>query len=161
MKQAGIDMLPPEAGIPMVRRELTSIGDGSEIIVAQSLGIMLSEFDKSGGLDIDKVKFQRAMVGKITGMGLYSGLTVETELDPKKQPFLHDHQIDGTPVLPGVMGIEALAEIAKILFPDLYIEAIEKVDFSSPFKFYRNEPRVVKTKVQFKPDRKGVIAQCQ
>ena len=31
---------------------------------------------------------------------------------PPRQPFLHDHRIDGTPVLPGVMGMEAFAEAA-------------------------------------------------
>ena len=165
MKQAGIEMLPPEAGIPIVRRELLNSGEGSEVIVGQNLGLMLKEFDETGGLNVDQIsksiKSAGVMVGKITGMGLYSGLTVETELDPKKQPFLYDHQIDNTPVLPGVMGIEAMAEAAKVLFPDLYIDAIEEVNFSSPFKFYRNEPRVVITRVQFIPDGKNILAQCQ
>ena len=52
---------------------------------------------------------QGIMIGKISGMGLHSGLAIETTLDPKEQAFLYDHQIDGTPVLPGVMGIEAFA----------------------------------------------------
>ena len=69
--------------------------------------------------------------------GLYSGLTMETTLDPNAQPFLHDHQIDGTPVLPGVMGIEAFAEAALCMLPDWHIEAIEEVNFLAPFKFYR------------------------
>ena len=58
------------------------------------------------------------MLGKVAGLGVHSGLTIETTLDPKVQPFLHDHQIDGTPVLPGVMGIEAFAEAALSCFPD-------------------------------------------
>ena len=44
-------------------------------------------------------------------------MTIETTLDPEAQPFLHDHQIDGTPVLPGVMGIEAFAEAALCMLP--------------------------------------------
>ena len=83
------------------------------------------------------------MIGKITGMGLHSGLTIETTLDPAIQPFLHDHRIDGTPVLPGVMGIEAFAEAALCLLPGWHIEAIEDVNFLAPFKFYRDEPRTV------------------
>jgi acyl transferase domain-containing protein/acyl carrier protein/NAD(P)-dependent dehydrogenase (short-subunit alcohol dehydrogenase family) len=165
MKQAGIDMLSPEAGIAIVRRELINIGAGNEVIVGQNLGVMLKEFDETGGMDVDQVSrllnSPGIMVGKITGMGLYSGLTVDTELDPKTQPFLYDHQIDNIPVLPGVMGIEAMAEAAKVLFPDLYIEAIEEVNFSSPLKFYRSEPRIVTTRVQFTSDGKEIIAQCQ
>jgi hypothetical protein len=34
---------------------------------------------------------------------------METMLDPTIQPFLRDHQIESTPVLLGVMGIEAFA----------------------------------------------------
>ena len=57
------------------------------------------------------------MVGKIASIDIQSGITIETTLDPTNQPFLHDHQIDGTPVLPGVMGIEAFAEAALCCFP--------------------------------------------
>ena len=50
MKQAGIDMLPPEAGIPVVRRELTS-GTAGELVIGNRLGILVEEFDPQGGLD--------------------------------------------------------------------------------------------------------------
>ncbi|MFQ5584466.1 MAG: SDR family oxidoreductase, partial [Calditrichia bacterium] len=126
MKQAGIDMLPPEAGIPFIRRELTAGNRSDEVVVGLRLGVMLNEFDDTGGLDVsesgklNKVLAKRGiMLETVKGMGLYSGLTVEVALDPEKQPFLHDHQIGGTPVLPGVMGIEALVEAAKAIFPGL------------------------------------------
>ena len=76
---------------------------------------------------------------KIVSLGLADGYTVETTLDPHEQPFLHDHQIDGTPVLPGVMGIEAFAEAALCVLPGWHVEAIEDVSFLAPFKFYRGE----------------------
>ncbi len=164
MKQAGIDMLAPEAGIPFVRRELISGGRG-EVIVAQNLGIMLKEFDESGGLDVAKTGVFDAipgvMTGKIVGMGLYSGLRVETTLDPAKQPFLYDHQINGTPVLPGVMGIEAMAEAARLLYPERHILAIENVDFHSPFKFYRSQPRTVTLRADFTTEGDDIVADCQ
>ena len=61
--------------------------------------------------------------------GFTCPLTIETVLDPAIQPFLHDHQIDGTPVLPGVMGIEAFAEAALCLLPGWHVETIEDVEF--------------------------------
>jgi 3-oxoacyl-(acyl-carrier-protein) synthase/acyl carrier protein/NAD(P)-dependent dehydrogenase (short-subunit alcohol dehydrogenase family) len=164
MKQAGIDMLAPEAGIPYVRRELVGGGCG-EVVVAQRLGIMLKEFDESGGLDTEKAgRFDGGlgvMTGKVVGMGLYSGLTVETALDPSEQPFLYDHQINGTPVLPGVMGIEALAEAARLLFPERHIGAIENVNFFSPFKFYRSQPRTVTLHANFSVEGADLIADCK
>jgi NAD(P)-dependent dehydrogenase (short-subunit alcohol dehydrogenase family) len=116
MEVAGIDMLPMEAGIPLIRRELTAGATRGEIVIGLRLGILVNEWDVTGGLDTAAAagtkRLQGPMIGKVTGAGLHSGLTIETTLDPKLQPFLHDHQIEGTPVLPGVMGVEAFVEAA-------------------------------------------------
>ncbi len=167
MEMAGIDMIPPEAGIPIVRRELTS-GACGEVVIAQRLGVLLNEWDATGGLDVEALAAsagahaqQGPMAGRITGVGVYSGLTMETTLDPAVQPFLYDHRIDGTPVLPGVMGIEAFAEVALCLHPGWHIEAIEAVDFLAPFKFYKNEPRMVTLQALIHPERGKLIADCR
>src|ERR1019366_4672241 len=162
MELAGIDMLPAEAGVPLIRRELTVGGTRGEIVIGQRLGVLMNEFDPAGGLaEVSAEKRSLAqgpagcgvMIGKIASAGLYSPLTIETMLDPAIQPFLHDHQIDGTPVLPGVMGIEAFAEAALCLLPGWHVEAIEEVNFLAPFKFYRNEPRAVSVEATIHPHR--------
>jgi len=101
------------------------------------------------------------MIGEIRGMGLYGGLTVETALDPAKQPFLYDHQISQTPVLPGVMGMEAMAETARLIFPDRTVGAIENVNFFTPFKFYRNQPRTLTIKAEYSVDKDDIVADCR
>ncbi len=138
------------------------------MIIAQRLGIMLNEFDETGGLDTsagnaldEMLKNRGVMVEKIVGMNLYSGLTIETTLDPAQQPFLYDHKINGTPVLPGVMGLEALVEAAKIIFPELHVIGIEDVNFMAPFKFYRNEPRTVTVHAHFRQENEDIIADCR
>jgi len=169
MESAGIDMLLPEAGVPLIRRELISGGTRGEVVIAQRLGILLNEFDSTGGLDARAVEVsheerstrQGPMIGKVASAGLYAPLTIETTLDPAIQPFLHDHQIDGTPVLPGVMGIEAFAEAALCLLPGWHIEAIEEVNFLAPFKFYRGEPRLITVETVIHPDGDALIADCQ
>ena len=169
MELAGIDMLPPEAGIPLIRRELTLGTSGGELVIGQRLGIMLNEWDETGGLDTialaaatkGRIPAQGPMVGTITGMGLYGGLTMETTLDPAAQPFLYDHRIDGTPVLPGVMGIEAFAEAALCMHPGWSVETIEEVNFLAPFKFYRDEPRTVIIQAMFYPHGDSLRADCR
>ncbi len=127
MELAGIDMLPPEAGIPLIRRELTVGGTRGEIVVGQRLGVLLDEWDATGGLDTSAAETRTQsqahgpMIGKIASVGLQTGFKIETTLDPAIQPFLHDHQIDGTPVLPGVMGVEAFAEAALNLLPGWHV----------------------------------------
>jgi acyl transferase domain-containing protein/acyl carrier protein len=180
MEFAGIDMLPPEAGIPLIRRELTAGGTRGEIVVAQRLGILMNEWDSTGGLNATQMEEGAAdvgaqmrppgalpqetpgvMIGRVVSMGLQHGLTIETTLDPKVQPFLYDHQINGKPVLPGVMGIEAFAEAALWMLPGWHIEAVEDVNFLAPFKFYRNDPRTLTTQALISPHGDDLVAQCR
>ncbi len=135
-------------------------------MIGERLGVLLKEWDPTGGLDISAAepsspKFAGPMGGRIVNAGLYNGITIETVLDPKAQPFLEDHQIDGTPVLPGVMGIEAFAEAAARLLPGWYVEAVEGVNFLAPFKFYRTEPRTLTIEAVIRPQLEGLIAECR
>jgi len=162
MAAAGIDMLPPEAGVPMIRRELTLGGTRGEVVVAKRLGILQNEWDATGGLDTAALEVATGpMIGKIVGFGLRDGLVIETTLTPAEQPFLNHHRIDGKPVLPGVMGIEAFAETALRLFPGWYIQAVEDVNFMAPFKFYRDESRAVTVQAVFYPQGDSVVAECR
>ena len=168
MEMAGIDMLPPEAGTPLIRRELTGGSTRGEIVIGQRLGILSKEWDASGGLDPSSPdrawKSSPAvgpMVGKVASMSLYDGYSIESTLDPSLQGFLRDHQIDGTPVLPGVMGIEAFAEAALSLVPGWHVEAIEDISFLAPFKFYRSEPRAVRIEMTIHPRGDRLAADCR
>ena len=166
MELAGIDMLSPEAGVPLIRRELTAGGTRGEVVIGQRFGVLLNEWDAAGGLDTSAAGASKSlsaqgpldsktgpMFGKMASVDLQRGITIVTTLDPVIQPFLHDHQIDGTPVLPGVMGIEAFAEAAQSLLPGWHVAAIEDVNFLAPFKFYRNEPRAVTVEAIIHPKR--------
>jgi NAD(P)-dependent dehydrogenase (short-subunit alcohol dehydrogenase family) len=146
MEAAGIDLLAPEVGIPTVRRELLA-GAADEIVVGGRLGFLGDEWDPTGGLDVAKVKaalLARAggftMVGESTGAPLYGELSVETRLDPAEQPFLFDHKIEGVPVLPGVMGLEAFAEVACVLCSHGVVTGVRDVEFLAPLKFHRMTP---------------------
>ena len=159
MEMAGIDMLPPEAGIPWIRRELTTDAGSGEVLVAGRLGVLFQPFDATGGLDASAVA-PGPMLGAAT-LALDGHATVETSLDPAVQPFLFDHRIEGTAVLPGVMGLEGFAEAALSIAPGWHAEAVENVDFLSPFKFYRGEPRPVTVEARFHPEGEALVADCR
>lgn len=168
MELAGIDMLPPEAGIPVIRRELTAGATRGEVLIGVRLGVLLNEFDPDGGLLESSADLPRKispqigpMVGEIASVSLYDGYSIETTLDPNAQPFLHDHQIGSTPVLPGVMGVEAFAEAALCLLSGWQVESIEEIHFLAPFKFYRGEPRVQRIETQVCPQGDRLIAECR
>ena len=156
MEMAGIDMLPPEAGVPWIRRELTAGAARGEVVVAGRLGALLKEWDATGGLEAVR-DAARPDDWRRARMDLDGRVTVETALDPALQPFLDDHRIDGTPVLPGVMGIEGFAEAALSVAPGWHVEAVEDIDFLAPFKFYRGEPRPVTIEARFRAEGDALV----
>ena len=127
----------------------------------------MNEWDHAGGLDETAANAPHErhargpMVGEIKSVSLHGGLAIETTLDPAVQPFLYDHKIDGTPVLPGVMGIEAFAEAATQLCPGWRLEAVEEVNFLAPFKFYRSEPRVLSIEAAIHQQHDSLLADCR
>ncbi|MFO0548309.1 MAG: SDR family oxidoreductase [Polyangiaceae bacterium] len=150
MAAAGIDMLPPEHGVPIVHRELAAAGKGGEVVIGGRLGALFAERDETGGLDSERANESRMrgpMIGRVLRAGVAGPVVVETELDPKREPFLDDHRIDGIAVLPGVMGMEGFAELAALFGAGPRI--LEDVEFRAPFKFYRDEPRVVRLEGEF------------
>ena len=153
MELAGIEVLPPDEGIAWIRRELVG-GTPGEVVVARALGLMTAERDQTGG--IDPAAFETAgagpMIGTVERAGVHSGIVVHTTLDPVEQPFLTDHRIDGTPVLPGVMAMEAFAEVARLVAPSRQVVAVEDVRFDAPLKFYRDEPRTVTLRAHVRRD---------
>ncbi|HEX9041981.1 MAG TPA: SDR family NAD(P)-dependent oxidoreductase, partial [Trebonia sp.] len=162
MARAGIELLAPAAGIPWTGLELASGSHRGEVVVGGQLGVLVTEQDLTGGLDPGAIDASAAgpMIGAVTGMGVYSGLSAQTTLDPAAQPFLRDHRIDGTPVLPGVMGIEAFAALAALAVPGMRVACVEQVDFLAPLKFYRDEPRTITVSAVIRPDGADLVADC-
>ncbi len=168
MALAGIDMLPPEVGIPVVRREIEAGGPGRELVVAGALGVLVDEPDPAGGLDptaagegLGAADAPRLLAHEVVGATTAGGLIVRAQLDPTVQPFLDHHRIDDTAVLPGVMGVEAFAEAAVLLAPGWQVAAVEEVDFLAPFKFYRDEPRVIEVVARLVLDGDELVAACR
>ena len=166
MEMAGVQVLPPEAGVAWVRRELTSMPFSGEVVVAGALGRMAAEYDDAGGVDVEALRAHHPfgpMVGEVTG-SVHDGIVSRVTLDPAAQAFLTDHRIDGTPVLPGVMGMEAFAEVAGLVAPTGYrVGDVEDVAFLAPVKFYRDQPRTLTVSAVTTPDPAGgpdLVAHC-
>ena len=161
MAAAGVDMLPAEAGVAWIRRELSTGVADREVVVAGALGALAAEFSDTGGIDPAALTADGPMLGEVVRASVHDGLVVRTMLDPTARPFLDHHRIDGTAVLPGVMGMEAFAEAARLLAPDRHVAAIENVDFRAPLKFYRDEPRTLTVTALLRPDGDDLVAECR
>ncbi len=160
MEAAGIELLPPEAGVATVRREI--LGDASgEVVVAGRLGALLSTTPTPVAGEGNAWRARAPLVHRITGMTEAGELCVQSTFDPREQPFLDHHRIDGTAVLPGVMGIELMAETAAVWLPGRLVGAIENVEFIAPFKFYRDQPRTLQLRVRFEEAGEDIVAHCR
>ncbi len=171
MKRAGVEMMPPEEAAPMVYRELVYAPAG-EAVLCGALGIMEKTWPLDGGLDLEKANAAlregnppHVMLSQVTGLDLHEGVILEAELDPASEPFLRDHAMDGTPLLPGVMGIEGFAVAAQHIATtlaapkgSLRVVQLEDVQFLTPFKFYRNQPRRLTWKAQTVKEADGLVA---
>ena len=78
-------MLPPEVGIPTIRRELTAGATRGEVVVAGRLGVMAEERAERGG--IDPARFDTAttgpMVGGVAAMGVHGASSSRPRSTPR------------------------------------------------------------------------------
>lgn len=168
MERAGIEMLKPAQAAPMVRRAL-ELGLTGEYVVAGALGALETCSDDCG---VDVAAANQAlragdpihkMFSHVTGYNVDEGIRLEAELDPAQEFYLHDHMINGVPVLPGVMGIEGFSIAAKHIVSVLgssragfEVTRLENVQFLAPFKFYGNKPRTIQWKAAALRTREGI-----
>jgi 3-hydroxymyristoyl/3-hydroxydecanoyl-(acyl carrier protein) dehydratase len=65
------------------------------------------------------------------------------EFSLESDPYLLDHSINGTPYVPGVMGLETFAEAAALM-TGTPPKALKEVRFAVPIKLLRNRPAEIK-----------------
>ena len=120
----GVDLLPADAGAALLA-DLIGARVSGEIVVAGALG----DFEPGPAhplLDSLEVSGNTARGTRVLTLA--------------RDGWIEDHAIEGTPVLPGVVGIELMGAVAKSLFPADVFAGVTDVSFDAPAKVYRNEP---------------------
>ena len=154
MKRAGIEMIHPQQAAGCVRQELEA-GTHGEVVLAGSLGLLETQKDPDGGLDIEKANIAltsgqpiHVMLSRASGFSLQDGIILEAELDPSQEAFLKDHSLNGVPLLPGVMGIEGFSIAAQHIASTLgaakggfHVSRLENIQFLTPFKLSERSPQ--------------------
>ncbi|NEN90222.1 MAG: SDR family NAD(P)-dependent oxidoreductase, partial [Okeania sp. SIO3H1] len=121
LMQQGITPIPPERGITILRR-----------LIAQSLPttsvVVTGRFGEPPTLKIEQPELPFSRFLEQTRV-YYPGveLVVDAELSTTSDPYLDDHVYQGERIFPGVMGLEAMAQVAMALHPLISGENILKV----------------------------------
>ena len=148
MEQRGIGLLPAEAGARYCC-DLIAAGVSGEAIVASGLGDLRElpgVTQHSGANDEDQpeaaARLSQVDTGLLEtieiaadGLSAEAGVLLEAE-----EPYLNHHRIDGTPVLPGVIGIEMCTQLCTRLASKRPFSGVENFRFLRPVKLHRDEP---------------------
>ena len=120
-------MLPPEVGVPVVRRELTAAGDGGEVLVARLARASCSRSATppaaSTPRPTEPSRHAGPMTGRIAALTVGGGCAVRDRARPEPPGLPQRPPHRRHPVLPGVMGIEGFAEAAAALLPGWHVTA--------------------------------------
>ncbi len=122
--ERGVQMLPAAAGAAL-SVDLVSSGQTGEVLVSGALGGLLPS---AAHPLVDAIDFDG------------EDWVLRRRLSLESDPWIADHSIDGTPVLPGVIGIELMAALAGAVRPGAAYRGVEDVRFDAPVKLHRGEP---------------------
>jgi NAD(P)-dependent dehydrogenase (short-subunit alcohol dehydrogenase family)/acyl carrier protein len=146
MKRAGIDMLDPAEGLPVIRNALIA-GYSGEAVVGRRLGILVTPFDKDGGLDVDGSS-AGAGQGQVAALALHA-----RETQSARRPGGRDEARSQGRALPprprhrrhpgsaGRDGHRDLRRSGLVARAQPPRGGLENLRFLAPMKYYRNEPR--------------------
>ncbi len=82
-------------------------------------------------------------LGNVSNLQKGAEIHLEKEFNLDSDPYLADHAIEGTPYVPGVMGIETFMETANALLGQVP-QGLKDVHFYLPIKLLRNRPQAVR-----------------
>ncbi len=126
LMREGITPIAPEAGIGMLSRLLRAPLPGSSVIVAGRIGELPTLALEQPPMPL------RRFIERIAVHYPGIELVVDTDLSPESDPYLRDHVYRGVMLLPAVMGLEAIAQVAMTLAGESNAPVFERVAFHRP-----------------------------
>jgi enediyne polyketide synthase len=109
LMQQGITPIPIEEGLRMLRELLKHDLPETSLVLTGRFGDPPTlSFDRA---ELPFLRFLEKIRTHVPGVELIA----EAELSLESDPYLNDHIFDGERLLPGVMGLEAMAQVARPL----------------------------------------------
>ena len=143
LEKAGVEFLPLELGAT-IGADLALSAQVGEVLVAGELG----RFE-----DVDPV----VPVEATSSVDRARPEPWSFEVDPSRSLGLRDHAIEGTPVLPGVVGIEWMLRYAEGIL-GAEVGEVQDVKFQAPVKFFAMEPLMLHVEVEEQNETSATIS---
>ncbi|MBW2262446.1 MAG: SDR family NAD(P)-dependent oxidoreductase, partial [Deltaproteobacteria bacterium] len=149
LDDAGIEVLDRSEGTELACRFVGSPAClPPEAVVARALGVLEERLARA---DAREVAVRVADEVKCPGRASWSAGSVSWTLtiDPAQAKWLWDHAVDGTPVFPAVMGLDAFVQMASTILGDsLVLSEIEQVHLHRAVKFFDGKPRELRVAME-------------
>ncbi|MEL6347896.1 MAG: SDR family NAD(P)-dependent oxidoreductase [Myxococcota bacterium] len=134
--RGGMERLLTERGM-----ELLPAAAGASLLVDMVLAGMWGEMVVAGQLGDLSIAADHPMLDHFRYDG--DGVSAGRELSLSRDPWILDHAIDGTPVLPGVMGLEMMAAAAQLCALGMSPTSVREARFTAPVKLYGDAPTML------------------
>jgi enediyne polyketide synthase len=126
LMQQGITAIPPDAGMSIFRELLSSQFSYGSVVVTGRFGRLPTL--KMREIDLPLLRFLEQPLVVYPGVELVADAELSTDSDP----YLSDHVFQGDRLLPGVIGLEAMAQAVTALAGKEAALTFEKVEFNRP-----------------------------
>jgi NAD(P)-dependent dehydrogenase (short-subunit alcohol dehydrogenase family) len=139
LAETGLEPLSPSDGARAFIDELQH-GTASAVCIVRKLGAFEPEIETNGTPNGNGHAPVIGYLDQVVTLNPGVEISMQGQLDPIRDTWLNDHVIDGNTLLPGVMGIELMAEGAARLFPDWTVIGLEDLEISRAVKFFPDHP---------------------
>ncbi|HEX2028077.1 MAG TPA: type I polyketide synthase [Nitriliruptorales bacterium] len=127
LAQRGVSAVPLDEGVAMLERLIGSDETPRTTVVASRFGQPATvHWEPRPRLPL--LRFVERILVDYPGVEL----VVDAEVSPDTDPYLLDHRVGGVPVLPGVLALEAAAQVAVQLTGRNTVAGFENVEFLAP-----------------------------
>ena len=136
--QAGITPIIPKQGIEILRELICTPSTPVSVIVSGRLGEMATL-----QLPTQELPFLRFLERTLI---YYPGveLIVEADITVDSDPYLADHVFQNEQILPGVIGLESIAQVAMALIEQDHPPIFKQVEFLQPLVVRPNEKIIIR-----------------
>lgn len=138
LRQQGIVPIPPDMGVAMLHELLARNLPVVPVVVAGRYGVMPTF--QIEPRDLPFMRFLERPRVHYPGIELVVDVDLSTDADP----YLDDHQVQGERLLPAVIGLEAMAQVAAALDGGAKPSSFENVSFNQPVVVSQSSPLTIR-----------------
>jgi hypothetical protein len=126
--------MPVEEGVAHLIDELLCDLPESEVVILDHPEVLDSDGTAVSGSE--PVIAPQAILSGVLEDRAGNAIVAEADFDPQRDVFLTEHQFEGSPILPAVIAIEAMAETALLHAPEATPFALQDVSILAGLRFF-------------------------